>query len=76
MLMKAEAADHALSEEMDRLVIVKAAIYTSGELDPRAPLPPQDTRGKVQLDVPRSVSLQAEAQRSCWSCNPFRSTLV
>ena len=36
-LQKAEAADHALAEEMDRLVIVKSTIYTSGERDPREP---------------------------------------
>jgi hypothetical protein len=49
MLATAEAADHALSEAMDRLVIVKSAIYTSGERDPTEPLPRQDTRGKVHL---------------------------
>jgi hypothetical protein len=49
MLMQAEAADHALSEEMDRFVIVKSAIYTSGERDPRAPLPRVDARGKLHL---------------------------
>ncbi len=49
MLEKAEAADHALSAEMDRYVIVKAAIYTSGERDPREPLPPHDARGKLHL---------------------------
>ncbi|MGZ5259453.1 MAG: HD domain-containing protein, partial [Burkholderiales bacterium] len=49
MLAKAEAADHALSEAMDRLVVVKSAIYTSGERDPREPLPRQDTRGKLHL---------------------------
>jgi hypothetical protein len=49
MLAKAEAADHALGEAMDRLVIVKSAIYTSGERDPREPLPPQDARGKLHL---------------------------
>ena len=49
MLAKAEAADHALSEAMDRLVIVKSTLYTSGERDPREALPRQDTRGKVHL---------------------------
>src|ERR1700738_3544274 len=49
MLAKAEAADHALSEAMDRLVIVKSAIYTSGERDPREPPPRQDVRGKLHL---------------------------
>jgi HD domain-containing protein len=48
-VQKAEAADHALSEELERLVIVKSAIYTSGERDPREPPPSQDTRGKLHL---------------------------
>lgn len=48
-LQKAEAADHALADAMDRLVIVKSAIYTSGELDPRAPLPRQDANGRLYL---------------------------
>jgi hypothetical protein len=49
MLVKAEALDHAAAEEMDRYVIVKSAIYTSGERDPRvapdSPLP----AGKLRL---------------------------
>ena len=52
MLARAEAADHALSEAMDRLVIVKSAIYTSGERDPREPLAPQDARGRLHLMGP------------------------
>jgi len=48
-LERAEAADHALIEELDRLVIVKSAIYTSGERDPREPLPRQDDKGKLYL---------------------------
>src|SRR5262245_6436203 len=48
-LQKAEAADHALSEELDRLVIVKSTIYTSGERDPREPLPRQQDQGKRYL---------------------------
>ncbi len=48
-LQKAEAADHALADEMDRLVIVKSAIYTSGEVDPRDPLPRQDANGRLYL---------------------------
>ena len=49
MLAKAEAADRALSDAMDRLVIVKSALYTSGERDPRDPPEPQDTRGRLHL---------------------------
>ena len=49
MLVKAEAADREAAEAMDRLVIVKSVLYTSGERDPRDPLPPHDARGKVHL---------------------------
>lgn len=48
-LQIAEAADHAAIAELDRLVIVKSAIYTSGERDPREPQPAQDARGRVHL---------------------------
>ena len=48
-LQKAEAADHELSDAMDRLVIVKSAIYTSGETDPRKALPRQDAKGRLHL---------------------------
>ena len=44
----AEAADHALSEELDKYVIVKSAIYTSGEQDPRDP-PMHEARGRLHL---------------------------
>jgi hypothetical protein len=45
-LARAEAAEHALSEELDRLVIVKSVIYTSGERDPRVPVPRPAADGK------------------------------
>jgi hypothetical protein len=48
-LARAEAYDHARSAELDRLVIVKSAIYASGERDPREPPEPQDTRGRLHL---------------------------
>ena len=48
-LQVAEAADHAAIEELDKLVIVKSTIYTSGERDPREPQPSQDTRGRLHL---------------------------
>jgi hypothetical protein len=51
-LQIAEAADHAAAEAMDRYVIVKSTIYTSGERDPREPQPAQDTRGKLHLMGP------------------------
>ena len=40
-LSRAELLDHELAEAMDKLVIVKSAIYTSGERDPREPPPRQ-----------------------------------
>jgi hypothetical protein len=44
-LEKAEAAERALSEELDR-VVVKSVIYTSGERDPRQPVPRPPDQGK------------------------------
>ena len=43
-LDRAEAAEHAMSQELDRIV-VKSVIYTSGDRDPRQPLPPQQSQG-------------------------------
>jgi hypothetical protein len=48
-LEQAEAAEHALSQELDRLVIVKSVIYTSGERDPRVPAPRPPDEGKRHL---------------------------
>ena len=48
-LSRAELLDHELAEAMDKLVIVKSAIYTSGECDPRDPPPRQDTAGRLHL---------------------------
>jgi hypothetical protein len=48
-LERAEAAEHALSQELDRLVIVKSVIYTSGERDPRVPAPRDSADGKLHL---------------------------
>jgi len=44
-LQRAEAAEHALSQELDRIV-VKSVIYTSGERDPRVPVPRPPDQGK------------------------------
>jgi hypothetical protein len=54
-LEKAEAAEHALSEELDRLVIMKSVIYTSGERDPRVPMvrPPDAGKRYLMGDDPR-----------------------
>ncbi len=51
-LQIAEAADQAAAEAMDKYVIVKSTIYTSGERDPREPQPEQDSRGKLHLMGP------------------------
>ena len=48
-LSRAELLDHELAETMDKLVIVKSVIYTSGERDPREPPPRQDTAGRLHL---------------------------
>ena len=47
-LERAEAAEHAMSQELDRIV-VKSVIYTSGDRDPRQPLPPQQSQGKLYM---------------------------
>jgi hypothetical protein len=47
MLEKAEAAERAMSEELDRTV-VKSVIYTSGERDPRVPVTRPDN-GKLVM---------------------------
>jgi hypothetical protein len=44
-LQRAEAAEHAMSEELDR-VVVKSVIYTSGERDPRTPVVRPPDQGK------------------------------
>jgi hypothetical protein len=47
-LERAEAAEHALSQELDR-VVVKSVIYTSGERDPRVPIPRPPDTGKLYM---------------------------
>src|SRR5687767_699925 len=47
-LEKAEAAERALSEELDR-VVVKSVIYTSGERDPRLPVQRPPDQGKLYM---------------------------
>lgn len=48
-LATAEAADHAAAEEMNKYVIVKSVLYTSGERDPREPPEREVSTGKVHL---------------------------
>ncbi len=47
-LERAEAAERALSEELER-VVVKSVIYTSGERDPREPVPPRPPGKRVMM---------------------------
>ncbi len=47
-LEKADAAERAMMEELDR-VVVKSVIYTSGERDPREPIPRPPDQGKRYL---------------------------
>jgi len=47
-LLRAEEAEHALSQELDRIA-VKSVIYTSGEHDPTQPLPRPNDQGKLYL---------------------------
>ncbi|HEU4370819.1 MAG TPA: HD domain-containing protein [Methylomirabilota bacterium] len=48
MLEKAEAAERALSEELDRTV-VKSVIYTSGDRDPRVPVTRPNNGKRVMM---------------------------
>lgn len=50
-MQKAEAAEHALSAELDRIV-VKSVIYTSGERDPREAMPRPADQGRLYLMGP------------------------
>jgi HD domain len=54
-LERAEAAETQLSEELDRLVIMKSVIYTSGDRDPRVPMtrPPDQGKRYLMRDDPR-----------------------
>jgi HD domain len=47
-MQQAEAAEHAMSEELDR-VVVKSVIYTSGEKDPRTPAVRPPDQGKLYM---------------------------
>jgi len=59
---RAEAAETALSEELDRLVIMKSVIYTSGERDPRVPMsrPPDQGKRYLMRDDPRLPRMPAK----------------
>ena len=46
---RAEAAERAMIEELDRLIVVKSVIYTSGERDPRLPIGRHSAPGKYHV---------------------------
>src|SRR5262245_30858758 len=50
-LQRAEAAEHAMSQELDRIV-VKSVLYTSGERDPRQPMSRPADDGRFYLMGP------------------------
>src|SRR5947207_14114851 len=49
MLERAEAAERAMAEELDR-TIVKSVIYVSGDRDPRVPITRPDNGKLVVMD--------------------------
>jgi len=60
-LQRAEAAEHAMAQELDRIV-VKSAIYVSGEHDPTQPVPRPPEAGKRYMmmgDDPRLKPMPA-----------------
>ncbi len=50
-LQRAEAAEHAMSQELDRIV-VKSVLYVSGEHDPTKPVPRPPDQGKRYMMGP------------------------
>ena len=46
VMERAEAAERAMMQELDRQIVVKSVIYTSGERDPRQPIPRRTDNGK------------------------------
>src|SRR5215468_5939185 len=48
MLERAEAAEHAMSQELDR-VVVKSVIFSSGERNPTQPVPRPPDQGKQYM---------------------------
>jgi hypothetical protein len=62
MMERAEAAERAMIEELDRQVAVKSVIYTSGERDPRLPIPrrPHDGKRYIMGPDPRLPRMPAQ----------------
>ncbi|HEY7366740.1 MAG TPA: HD domain-containing protein, partial [Methylomirabilota bacterium] len=48
-LEQAEAVERAMIQELDRLIVMKSVIYTSGERDPRRPIQRPPSNGKRYL---------------------------
>ena len=48
-LERAEAAERSMIEELERMIVVKSVIYTSGERDPRLPFQRPPDRGKTYM---------------------------
>jgi HD domain len=55
-LERAEAAEHAMSQELDRQV-VKSVIYVSGERDPRVPIVREPGKRVMMGDDPRLLKM-------------------
>ena len=49
---RAEAIERAMMQELDRQIVVKSVIYTSGERDPRQPVQRRPTNGKTHVMGP------------------------
>jgi HD domain len=48
-LERAEAAERSMIEELDRQIVMKSVIYTSGERDPRLPIQRPPSNGKTYM---------------------------
>lgn len=48
-LERAEAAERSMIEELDRQIVMKSVIYTSGERDPRLPIQRPASNGKTYM---------------------------
>jgi hypothetical protein len=48
-LERAEAVERAMIEELDRQIVMKSVIYTSGERDPRRPIQRPASNGKTYM---------------------------
>ena len=49
---RAEAIERAMMQELDRQIVVKSVIYTSGERDPRRPIERRPANGKTHVMGP------------------------